>query len=431
MSETIREIIRDEKLGEEYFRMKHPSGLEILVFPMPDKVGTYALFTTNYGSIDTAIVKPDGTSYEIPEGTAHFLEHKMFEMEDGSDAFELFTKTGANCNAWTSLDYTSYMFAGAGHTKENLESLLEYVTHPYFSEKTVQKEQGIIGQEIRMRLDQPGSTVFWNLMSALYKKHPVGIEIAGTEESIFRITAEILYDCVENFYTLHNMALVVTGNADPDEVLAVCNAKLEVKPGTSAKRCDWEDTDAPTDSVIRVQKPMELPLFELGFKEAFEGSAPTYRDMLILELIMDAVAGECSPLYESLMNDGLVNSIYTEAEWGNGYAVAIYGAESKQPEVAASRICAEIERVKAQGLSPETFERSRRRFYAMEVRRFNEDDAVASALTSCFINGHGLFDRINVLRSLTLEDIVPVLQGCMRPGFSVLSIAEPLLAAES
>ena len=227
MSENVVKYIENEILGEGYYSIDHKSGLKILVYPKPEYTSTYAVFGTKYGSIDTRFKRSDTESFtEIPAGTAHFLEHKLFESEE-LDAFQRYAKTGASANAYTSFDRTCYLFACTGHFKENFEILLDFVRHPYFTEATVQKEQGIIGQEIDMYKDSPEWECLFNLLECLYHKHPVKIDIAGTKESIAEITAEMLFSCYETFYNLSNMALAVAGKTTVEEVLEIADRLLE------------------------------------------------------------------------------------------------------------------------------------------------------------------------------------------------------------
>ena len=222
----IREV-KSERLGESYFEIDHPSGLKILVYPKKNYAATYAVFGTRYGSIDTEFRLNGEEKFTcVPEGIAHFLEHKLFESED-LDAFERYAKTGASANAYTSFDKTCYLFSCTGKFQESLEILLDFVTHPYFTEKTVQKEQGIIGQEIQMCRDEAGWEALFSLLRAMYKTHPVRIDIAGTVESIAEITPELLYKCYETFYNFSNMVLCVAGNVTPDEVLSVADRLLK------------------------------------------------------------------------------------------------------------------------------------------------------------------------------------------------------------
>ena len=211
------QIIQDKHLGEQYIRVEHPSGLTMLLYPMPGFSTTYAMFSTQYGSVDTCFqAKEGGEQIRVPEGIAHYLEHKMFESEDG-DAFDRYAKTGAAANAFTSFDKTCYLFTCSGKFQESLEILLDCVTHPYFTKETVEKEQGIIGQEIRMYEDDPSWRVTFNLLDSLYHNNSVKVDIAGTIESIARIDADLLYRCYNTFYNLHNM--VLTCNVIFDEML--------------------------------------------------------------------------------------------------------------------------------------------------------------------------------------------------------------------
>ena len=237
MSNSIREI-RNDLLGDAYYECKHPSGLTILVYPKKDYASTYAVFGTNYGSIDTFLKEKGGEAQALPEGTAHYLEHKLFESEE-LDAFTRFAETGAAANAYTTFDKTCYLFSCSSNFRENLKILLDFVQHPYFTEETVRKEQGIIGQEIQMYQDSPGWQVLFNLLRCLYHSHPVKIDIAGTVDSISHITADLLYGCYNSFYSLNNMVLAVAGNTTADEVLAVCNQCLQTAGPVYTERADY------------------------------------------------------------------------------------------------------------------------------------------------------------------------------------------------
>lgn len=230
----IKEV-RNELLNEVYYDIDHPSGLKILVMPKAGYESSYAIFATKYGSIDTMIQLEDGSFEQIPEGTAHFLEHKLFESED-LDAFERFAKTGASANAYTSFDRTGYLFSCSANFKKNLEILLDFVQNPYFTQATVEKEQGIIGQEIDMYKDVPDWEVMFNCLRNMYHNLPVRIDIAGTHESIAQISADTLYGCYNNFYNLYNMVLSVAGNTTVEEVLEVADKVLKPVKGKMAQR---------------------------------------------------------------------------------------------------------------------------------------------------------------------------------------------------
>ncbi|WP_312640611.1 EF-P 5-aminopentanol modification-associated protein YfmH, partial [Hydrogenoanaerobacterium sp.] len=220
-------VISSERLGENYVKIKHSSGLTMLLCPKPQFSSAYALFGAEIGSIDTTFkTSKDNDFVTVPAGIAHYLEHKLFESEDG-DAFERYAKTGASANAYTSFDKTAYLFSCADNFKESIEILLDFVTHPYFTEETVRKEQGIIGQEIKMYDDNPDWRVLFNLLGALYVNNPVRVDIAGTVESIAEIDADLLYRCYNTFYNLNNMVLVVAGNFEIDTVLEAADRILK------------------------------------------------------------------------------------------------------------------------------------------------------------------------------------------------------------
>ena len=263
-------VKENKMLEEKYYTFKHKTGLDVYVFPK-NMTTSYAIFATKYGAIDNKFkLAGDKEFTSVPDGIAHFLEHKLFECEGGVDAFELFAKTGANANAFTSNTMTAYLFSCTEKLYESLEILLDFVTHPYFTEKTVQKEQGIIGQEIRMYEDNPGARLHKELMKALYKKNKMKIDVAGTVESISEITADVLYKCYNTFYNLNNMVLVVCGNADVEEVASVCDKVLKESMPFDVIR-DTEDDDEPREvnekraySYLDVSKP----LFAIGIKDS-------------------------------------------------------------------------------------------------------------------------------------------------------------------
>ena len=273
-------ITKENKmLNEKYHTFKHKSGLEVYV--IPKKMTTsYAIFATRYGAIDNKFkLDTDSNFTSVPDGIAHFLEHKLFECEGGIDAFELFAKTGASANAFTSNTMTAYIFSCAENFYESLEILLDFVTHPYFTEQTVQKEQGIIGQEIRMYDDNPGARLQKGLMKALYAKNKIRIDVAGTIESISEINADILYKCYNTFYNLNNMALCVCGDIDVNEVEKVCDKILNKAENITVIR-DYEDEDEP-HYVNQKRYVCELdvakPMLAIGIKDTNISNDPSER----------------------------------------------------------------------------------------------------------------------------------------------------------
>ena len=424
MMDNVREI-SNSLLGDSYYEIQHKSGLKIFVYPKDGYSTTYAVFGTNYGSIDTFIKKSGEDAVAIPEGTAHFLEHKLFESEE-LDAFERFAKTGANANAYTSFDKTCYLFSCSSNFKENLGILLDFVQHPYFTQKTVEKEQGIIGQEIRMYQDEPSWQVLFNLLKCIYHKHPVKIDIAGTVDSIAEITADMLYDCYNNFYNLGNMVLAVVGNTTVEEVLEVADANLEKKELVKIERADYGEPEEIVSDYFEEALAVSQPLFTLGFKESTKGGELTLKDKILTSLLLEYISGDTSPLYERLFNDGLINTGFgSEYFTGYGYRAVIFSGESRDPKAVADAIKAEIRKVHAEGIREEDFERIRRMHYGRAIMDYNDVDGLANELVAATFEGYGLFDEIEIYKTLTLKDAEDRLKDQMHEEFSAMSVIIP------
>ena len=428
------DIIKHENklLGDTYFEVKHPTGLTIFVYPKEGYSSSYAVIGTNYGSIDDALKVQGGEEKVLPWGTAHFLEHKLFESEE-LDAFERFAETGASANAYTSFDRTCYLFSCSSHFRENLEILLDFVQHPYFTQATVEKEQGIIGQEIRMYLDDPGWQVLFNLLRALYVEHPVKVDIAGTEESISRISADLLYECYESFYNLHNMALAVAGDVTVDEVLSVCDACLTEQPEVRVERPDkGEPADIVQESIAQ-EFPVTIPTFALGFKETHETPIRTMKERLLTDILMDCVAGETTDLYERLLREGLIDSGFGyEYFTGPGYATVLFEGRSRDPERVADEIKAAIRRLRETGVDPVEFERLRKLNYGKAVMSYNDIDGLANGLVGAYLNGAELFEELELYRTVTVEDADEQLRRTMLEAYSALSVVHgPDFGAET
>ncbi len=423
---TVNKIITDTALGESYRVIKHKSGLTIMVLTKQGYESTHAIFATKYGSIDTSILRENGGFETIPEGTAHFLEHKLFESED-LDAFERFAKTGAYANAFTSFDMTGYLFSCSDNFKENLEILLDFVQSPYFTEETVQKEQGIIGQEIRMYKDSAGWEAMFNMLRTMYEKHPVRIDIAGTEKSISCITAEMLYDCYRNFYDLSNMVLAVAGKATVEEVLEVADRMLKNSGGKRAVREFKKESPKPVCDYVEESLPIKVPIFVLGFKEDFENPERTLKQVVSTEIIHEIIAGRSSPLYNRLLEESLVNNSFSnEYFYGFGYACSMFSGESTDPEKASAEIRKEILSRKLNGVSEKDFERARRKLYGRMVMGFNDIESIAHDMVKSDFDGYGIFDASEICRTLTLDDINERLGEILCDDYTVLSVVKPL-----
>ncbi|MEG0545681.1 MAG: pitrilysin family protein [Oscillospiraceae bacterium] len=422
---NIKEV-KNELLGESYYEIDHSSGLKILVYPKENYSSTYAVFGTKYGSIDNEFkIKGEKDFTIIPEGIAHFLEHKLFESED-LDAFERYAKTGASANAYTSFDKTCYLFSCSDNFKESLEILLDFVTHPYFTKETVEKEQGIIGQEIKMCQDEPSWETLFSLLRAMYKVHPVRIDIAGTVNSISEITAEMLYKCYNTFYNLNNMVLCVAGNVTTDEVLTVCDKILKkAEPIEIERRFHNEPVDV-VKKYTEENLSVASPIFSLGFKETMKTPEISLKDSLCSNIILDVVAGKTTDIYNDMLEEGLINTSFDyEFFDGYGYACALFSGETNNAEEVSKRIIQRIEDLKKNGIEKADFERVRRKIYGRTIMAFNDIDGIANALVPSFFLGETLFDDMNILSELTLEDVEKRLKNSIDTSCSSLSVIKP------
>lgn len=418
-------IVESSALGEKYYEIDHKSGLKIFVMPKENYKSTYAVFGTKYGSVDTRFKRSDSDEFTVvPEGIAHFLEHKLFESEE-LDAFTRYAETGASANAYTSFDKTCYLFQCSDRFEDSLRILLDFVTHPYFTKETVEKEQGIIGQEITMYYDVAGWMSTFNLLRCLYKNHPVRIDIAGTVESISEITDKLLYDCYNTFYNLHNMALVVVGNADADRIVAICDECLEKAENVSVER-SFEDE--PRDIVKAYDEyhlAMSVPVFSFGYKEKCETPERTLKEIVETNILLEVLIGESSPLYSSLIEKGLINSQFSKEYFvGYGYEAIMFDGESTNPQAVADEIKREVARLKKDGIDDELFETVRRNLYGKEIMQYNDIDAVANGMISCYFSDYGIFDTMDIYKNVTKADIEKRLFEVMDEKYSALSVVK-------
>jgi predicted Zn-dependent peptidase len=402
---NIKEI-KNELLNDSYYEIDHSSGYKIFVYPKENYSSSYAIFGTKYGSIDTCFKVESNESFtEVPEGIAHFLEHKLFESEE-LDAFARYAKTGASANAYTSFDKTCYLFSCTDNFEESLEILFDFVQNPYFTEQTVQKEQGIIGQEIRMYEDEPGWESLFVLLRAMYHKHPVRIDIAGTVESISEITADLLYECYNTFYNPANMALAVAGNVTVEQVLKVADKMLKSNESRKIERKFQEEPAEVVEKTAVKNLSVSMPIFAIGFKEEIKTPCRTLKESVESNLLLDIIAGKTSALYEKLLGEGLINTTFdTEYFEGYGYSAHIFNGESHEYEKVREYINEELARVIKDGVNEEDFNRIKKKHYGNFIMNFNDIDSISNSLIGSYFNGEGLFEQLSVLESVTLEDV--------------------------
>ncbi|MCR4647341.1 MAG: insulinase family protein [Oscillospiraceae bacterium] len=420
----MTETIVSRQTGEKCLHVTHKTGLEIYIMEMEGYRSSFALFGTKYGSINTRFRLRGEEDYaEVPEGIAHYLEHKLFENED-CDAFAKYARTGASANAYTSFDRTAYLFGCTENFNASLEILLDFVQDPYFTEENVEKERGIIDQEIRMNDDEPGWQVFFNMLKAMYHVHPVRIDIAGSTDSIQEITPELLYRCYNTFYNLHNMVLSVAGNVKADEVLAICDRLLKPCEDMGLEEYFPEEPDTVVQPYVEANMQVGAPLFNLGFKLRPMEGKELLRAELMSSILLEAILGPSTKLYNNMLEEGLINSEFDADSpfAGSGYFCLTCGGESQQPEVVRDRIIAELRRVQAEGFDPEVFERIKRVHYGNMIRGLSNVETNASNMLNAFMSKVGPFDCIDILAEITYEDAIRFLREALDTDKAVLSV---------
>ncbi len=399
------EKIESKTLNDSYYTCLHPTGLKIYLMKREGFSSCHAIFGTAYGSVDTVFSRNGGEPTAVPEGIAHFLEHKLFESEE-LDAFQLFSKTGAYANAYTSFDRTCYLFGCSSNLEENLKILLNFVQSPYFTKETVEKEQGIIGQEIEMYLDSPDWRVMFNLFGALYEKNPVRIDIAGTRKSIAEIDDKLLYECYNTFYNLSNMFVAVVGDFDPEKILALIDENLKPGEKVTVQRVAPRESGEVVTHYVEQKLEVSKPQFMLGFRENLNSEYPPLRRRLAMELFLEIVAGNTSALNRQLTESGDMSAdLDFEYFCTRNAAAVLFGGESENYLAVKDKIFAEIQRVRKEGIDPAHFDAVKKAAFGESLMRFDSVKSIASMFVDSFITGDDIFTVTEVLGELTLSEV--------------------------
>lgn len=415
-----------ERIGEEVLRATLPNGLPVYIVPKKGFSRKYALFATRYGGMDMRFEK-DGQWLDTPAGIAHYLEHKMFDTQEGNALQEL-AKNGAEPNAFTSNAITCYYFDATEKFYESLEILLSFVSVPYFTDESVQKEQGIIAQEIGMIEDNPEWQVYKQLMQALYHTSPARTPVAGSVESISHITAQTLYDCHKAFYTPANMCLVVVGDVKPERIIASANQILPAKSGPLIRR-DYGAEEELTAAEHFVSAAMEvsMPTFLVGFKcPPQHGGERQHRFTAIGELACDVLMGESSPLYARLYAEGLINGSFGAAfDLLPGASYVYAGGDSKDPQAVAEAILAEAQRLVSQGMDGDYYRRVVNANFGAALKALNSFESIAVSMAEGCFQDYDPYRFPEVYDSITVEDVLDFLRQNMTRDHMALSVITP------
>lgn len=408
------EKIQQTKLSERIFHKKLKSGLDIFLMKKEGISKKYAIFSTDYGANDLEYINPHTKKHiKLNEGIAHFLEHKMFEMPDGSNAFDEFAKYGASANASTGFNITNYLFSST--EVENFEGalkhLIRYVQTPHFTDENVEKEKGIIAQEIKMYDDVPGWQLFFGCLKAMYKTHPNSIDIAGDVDSIYKITPEELYDCYCSFYSPSNMAIFVVGDIDADKILNIIEESVTDKNSFEGeiKRLSPSETDPIREKFVSKKMQVSMPMVMIGYKEknaSLKYGKESLKKQVAISIAQDIMFSKSSDFYGKIFESGLiVGDLSTEYNRQKDYGYAIISGNTPNPDQLRKEIFAEISRRKNEGISEEEFSRVKKQTLGSYISNFDHIEAVAGVYLEMHFDGYSLLDQYEIIENIKIEDV--------------------------
>ena len=424
------QIIENLKIKEKLYMEKLDNGLTVMVIPKPGVQKKYIILGTNYGSNDSKFIVPgEEKETEVPNGVAHFLEHKLFEQENGTNSLDTLTALGVNANAYTTNDHTAYLFEGTDNFYKALDELMDYVQHPYFTDENVEKEKGIIGQEIRMYDDYPDWRVYLNAMQAMYHNNPIKIDITGTIETISKIDKEILYKCYKTFYHPSNMALVVCGDFKPEEILEEIKKRLiENNNQGEIKRIYPEEPETIVQEKIEQKLEVSQPLYTIGIKDsrkytANETNNEIVKNHIAIEILLNLIIGRSSNLYKELYNEGIIyGQPSLDYEFGKTYAHILITGQSTNPEKVYEKFKSEVSKMKEEGIKKEDFERIKKMIYGGYIKEYNDVQDIARMFLADYFKGINSFDYLEEIDGIHVEYLNQMLKDVFKEDKMVLSV---------
>ena len=425
------QIIENSKVKEKLYIEKLENGLTVMIIPKLGMKKKYMIWGTNYGSNDNKFIVPgENEITEVPNGVAHFLEHKMFEQENGTNSLDTLTALGVNANAYTTNDHTAYLFECTDNFYEAMDELMDYVQHPYFTDENVEKEKGIIGQEIRMYDDYPEWRVYLNALEAMYNENPIKIDITGTIETISKIDKDILYKCYNTFYHPSNMAVVISGDFVPEDLLKEVKKRLIKTSYTGEiKRIYPEEKEKIVKKEIVQNLEVSNPIFTIGIKDIPENMKNNkneiVRKQIAMEILLNIIFGRSSKLYQKLYKQGIIfGTPSLEYEFGKGYAHVLITGMSSNPRNLYKEFKNEVENLKNNGINNQDFERLKKAVYGNYVREYNDVQDIARMFLSDYFKGICSFDYLEEIEGINVEYLNQMLKDVFNEDKMVISIVE-------
>ena len=424
------QIIENSKVKEKLYIEKLENGLIIMIIPKKGIQKKYAIWATNYGSIDNKFIVPGESEVtEVPEGIAHYLEHKMFEQESGKNSLDTLSELGVEANAYTTTNHTAYLFECTDNFYPALDELMDYVQHPYFTDENVEKEKGIISQEIMMYDDYPEWAVYMNAIRSMYEKNPIKIDIAGTVESIKEIDKEVLYKCYNTFYNLSNMVMCIVGDFVPEELIEEIKKRIikNEKSLGDIKRIREEEPSGIVKKEIEQVMEVSMPLFVIGIKDENlcekEDTQSIIKKHIAIEILLNMLIGKSSKTYKTLYEQGIIMAQpYLEYEFEKTYAHIAITGQSKEPKKVREAICKKINEYKENGLDEEHFKRIKNMIYGGYIKEYNDVSQIARMFISDYFKGINSFDYLENFSQVTKEYAANILKEVFNEEKMVISI---------
>ena len=426
------QVIESLKVKEKLYFEKLDNGMPILIIPKKGMRKKYMIWGTNYGSNDNVfVVAGEEKETKVPNGVAHFLEHKMFEQENGTNSLDVLTALGVEANAYTTNDHTAYLFECTNNFYEAMDELMDYVQNPYFTDENVEKEKGIIGQEIMMYDDYPDWKVYLNAMQAMYHNNPIKIDIVGTIDSISKIDKEILYKCYNTFYNPSNMIMVVCGDFEPEKLLEEIKKRLkDTKANGKIKRMYPEEPESIVKEKIEQTLEVSKPMYTIGIKDKPINNRGGNSDQIIkkdiaLQILLELLVGKSSKLYRKLYDEGIIyGGIGFSHEFSKTYDHILISGQADDPEKVYSMVKSEIENFKQNGINENDFNRIKKKLYGEYIEEYNDVSDIARMFLSDYMKGINSFEYLEKIENIDVEYLTLVLNDVFKKDKMVISIVK-------
>lgn len=421
------QIIENLKVKEKVYIEKLENGLTIMIIPKKGIQKKYIIWGTNYGSNDSTFIVPGETDVtEVPKGVAHFLEHKMFEQENGKNSLDVLTALGVNANAYTTNNHTAYLYECTDNFYEALDEFMDYVQHPYFTDENVEKEKGIIGQEIMMYDDYPDWKVYLNALECMYHKNPVKLDITGTVETISKIDKDILYKCYNTFYNPSNMAMVVSGDFEPEELLGEIKKRLiDNKSNGEIKRVFEDEPKEIVKEKAEQNMEVSKPLFAIGIKDSPVDEKEKVKKHISIEILLNLLVGASSELYKKLYDMGNTYSVPSiEYDFDKNYAHILITGQSNNPEELFDMFKESVSVFIRDGINVQDFQRTKKMIYGEYVKEFDDVTSIARMFLSDYFKGINSFDYLEEINTINVEYLNQVLKDVFNDKNMILSVVK-------